>query len=154
MNRATGAFEPTSGRGILITTGVVTKSNMFKWNGPKWLTMASGDQLIYSYNLPNRPHDAAHTRMAVAVQNRDGEWVSEPLSPELPRMSHVASSDKGDQNPHIRYLDPSIAHLHVIAISVSQCAQCARFPPPPQDGDVWDREIDAGGHGRPIRPQG
>lgn len=110
VNRATGAFEPTSGKGVLIATGAVAKSNMFKWNGPEWLTMASGDQLMYSYYLPNQPHDAVHTRMALAVQNRDGEWVSKLLSPELPRMSHVASMDKGDQNPHIRYLDPSLNH--------------------------------------------
>jgi len=110
VNRSTGAFEPVTGRGQLVATGAVAKSNMFKWNGPEWLAMASGDQLIYSYYLPGQPHDALHTRMAVAVQNKNGNWVSQPVSPELPRMSHVASQDKDDQNPHIRYLDPDLNH--------------------------------------------
>jgi hypothetical protein len=108
INRKTGAFEPRSGRGELIATGTVSGWNMFMWNGPEWLTMRSGDQIFYSYYLPDKLRIARNTRMAVAVQDRTGAWVSHDISPELPRMSHIASKDFRDPNPRIKYLDPDL----------------------------------------------
>lgn len=110
VNRATGDFEPVSGKGVLVATGAITKNTMFKFNGPEWLSMASGDQVLYSYYLPGLPKSESSVRMAVAVQNRQGDWVPQALSPELPRIAHVASQDKGDTSPHIRYLDPAQNH--------------------------------------------
>jgi hypothetical protein len=129
VNRATGDFEPASGKGLLVATGAITKSNMFKFNGPEWLAMASGDQILYSYYRPGLPQTTQNTRMAVAVQNRQGEWVSQPLSPELPRIAHVASQDKGDTNPRIRYLDPDLNHYVRDVLEASTEVKLTFLPP-------------------------
>jgi len=107
VNRDTGAFEPLSGQGKQIDTNTVANWNMFMWNGPEWLSMASGEQIYYSYYLPGKPLVAANVRMRLAVQDKTGEWVKKELGPVAPaRMSHIASKDKGDPNPRIKYLDP------------------------------------------------
>lgn len=108
VDRETGEFEPSSGFGQRITTGTVSNWNMFMWNGPEWLTMGSGDQLYFSYYLPDTAPLAKNTRMAVAVQDRTGAWVTHPLSPELPRMAHIASKNPGDTNAQIKYMDPDL----------------------------------------------
>jgi len=110
INRATGAFEPVSGKGLLIATGAVSKWNMFLWNGPEWISMASGDQISYSHYLPGKPRTAANTRMALAVQDQSGAWVTQTLSPNLPRMSNISSDDPGDSNARIMYFDPYLNH--------------------------------------------
>ena len=110
VNRATGEFEPTSGKGLQIATNTVHDWNMFMWNGPEWISMASGDQIFYSYYLPGKKPVAANTRMALAVQDKTGAWVTQPLNPPLPRMSHIASKNPGDPNPTIKYLDPQQNH--------------------------------------------
>jgi hypothetical protein len=108
VNRNTGAFEPVSGKGQQIATNTVFGLNEFYWNGPEWLSTANGDQIFYSYYLPGKARIAANTRMAVAVQDATGAWISQTLSPNLPRMAHIASKDAGDPNPHIKYLDPKL----------------------------------------------
>lgn len=108
VNRDTGAFEPISGMGVKVATGTVSGLNMFKWNGPEWISMAGGDQISYSYYLPGKPPVAASTRMALAVQDQTGAWVIQPLGPNTPRMTHVASKNAGDTNATIKYLDPAL----------------------------------------------
>jgi len=106
VNRDTGAFEPASGKGQLIATGTVDRLNMFMWNGPEWISTASGEQIFYSYYLPGKLPIAVNTRMAIASEGPSGAWTSQTLSPESARMSHIASKNPGDTNPHIKYLDP------------------------------------------------
>jgi hypothetical protein len=108
INRKTGAFEPWTGRGQLLAQGTVSGWNMFMWNGPEWVGSAQGDQIFYSYYLPGLPKVAANTRMAVTTPDASGAWVSRTLSPDLARMSHIASKNLGDTTPHIKYLDPEL----------------------------------------------
>lgn len=108
VNRTTGAFAPKSGKGQLIATNTVYGLNEFMWNGPEWIGTASGDQIFYSYYLPGTPPLAANTRMAIAALDATGAWVAQPLDPDLPRMSHIASKNSRDKNPHIKYLDPQL----------------------------------------------
>lgn len=106
VNRATGDFEPVSGKGIQIATNTVSNWNMFMWNGPEWVSMASGDQIFYSFYVDGKAPLAVNTRMALAVQDQTGAWVTQALNPQVPRMSHIASKNRGDPNPTIKYLDP------------------------------------------------
>jgi len=111
LNGATGAFQPTSGQGQLIATGTVSKANMFLWNGPEWISMASGEQLYYSYYIPGKALNAQNTRMALAVQDATGAWAIQPLGPpNLPRMADISSHTKGDPNAQIMYFDPLYNH--------------------------------------------
>lgn len=111
VSRSTGDFIPWHGRGQLIAEGTVSKANMFKWNGPEWVAMASGDQLHFSYYRNGAPALAQNTRMALAIQSSTGEWVLQPLGPsDQARMAHVTSRDKGDPNPRIKYLDKDLNH--------------------------------------------
>lgn len=110
VDPSTGAFDPTTGTGQLLATGTVAKQNMFKWNGPEWVSMSTGEQIAFSYYVPGKPKIADNTRMAVLIQDSTGGWVKRTLSPELPRMMHVTSKNPGDPNPTIRYLDPYLNH--------------------------------------------
>lgn len=108
MNRSTGDFEPKSGQGKQIATNTVAGWNMFMWNGPEWLSMTGGDQIFFSYYLPNKKKVAANVRMALAVLDPAGTWVVQPLDTGgQARMSHIASKNRGDTRPHIKYLDPA-----------------------------------------------
>ncbi len=109
LNRKTGTFEPKTGRGQLLASNTVFGWNMFMWNGPEWVSTAQGDQIFYSYYLPGVPRTATNTRMAVlAPDSATGVWVSRSLSPDLPRMAHIASKNDGDTTPYIKYLDPDL----------------------------------------------
>lgn len=110
VNRSTGAFEPLSGQGQLIATNTVSKANMFLWNGPEWISMAVGDHLYYSYYLPGTLPIAANTRMALAVQDKEGNWITQPLGRNVPRMADIASTTKGDENAQVMYFDPQYNH--------------------------------------------
>lgn len=111
VNRATGAFEPRSGLGRLITTGTVKGMNMFLWNGPEWLSMADGDQIYYSYYLPRKAPIAQNTRMALALLDSNSELQEiRPLGPNVPRMADIASTTEGDANAQIMYFDPYYNH--------------------------------------------
>jgi hypothetical protein len=110
VNRSTGNFEPTSGQGQLITTGTVSKANMFLWNGPEWISMASGDQIYFSYYLPGKPPVASATRMALAVQDETGAWVIQQMGPNVPRMADISSQTPGDPNAQVMYFDPLYNH--------------------------------------------
>ncbi len=111
VNRATGAFEPVSGQGQQIATGTVSGLNMFLWNGPEWIAMASGDQIYYSYYLAKRPPTAQNTRMALAILDRNGELKQvKRLGPNAPRMADIASQTDGDKNAQIMYFDPYYNH--------------------------------------------
>lgn len=108
VNRDTGAFEPAHGRGQLLAQNTVANWNMFMWNGPEWVATASGDQIFYSFYVDGMPKIANNTRMGMAVMSSTGEWVARALSPDVPRMAHVASTNPRDKNPMIRYLDPNL----------------------------------------------
>lgn len=111
VDRETGAFHPWHGRGTLVATGTVTKSNMFAWNGPEWIDSDRGDILHFSYYRNGSPPVATNTRMAIALPDADGNWVAQPLqSNGQPRMMHVTSRQPGDPNPQIKYLDPELNH--------------------------------------------
>lgn len=111
IDRQTGAFEPNDGRGQQIADGSVHGMHEFLWNGPEWISTASGDQIMYSYYLPNRRPTASATRMAIAAQDRSGNWVSRPLAPlNAPRMFDVSSHTEGDPNAQIMYFDPDYNH--------------------------------------------
>lgn len=111
IDRSTGDFVPWHGRGQLIAEGTVSKANMFKWNGPEWVAMASGDQLHFSYYRGGAPAAPENTRMALAVQAAGGAWLVQPLGPtDQARMAHVTSRDRGDANPRIKYLDKDLNH--------------------------------------------
>jgi hypothetical protein len=119
VNGATGAFKPISGQGELIATGTVSKANMFLWNGPEWISMASGEQIYYSYYLPGKAPTAQNTRMALAVQDTTGAWVVQPLGPNVPRMADISSHTKGDPNAQIMYFDPQYNHYWRNALDAS-----------------------------------
>jgi hypothetical protein len=111
VNKATGAFEPVSGQGQQIATGTVSGMNMFLWNGPEWIAMASGDQIYYSYYLPKRAPTAQNTRMALAILDSNGELKRVMrLGPNAPRMADISSQTDGDRNAQIMYFDPYYNH--------------------------------------------
>lgn len=111
VNPATGAFEPLSGQGQQIATGTVSKMNMFLWNGPEWISMASGDQLYYSYYIKGKAPTAQNTRMALAILDA-GSQLKEirKLGPNAPRMADISSQTPGDRNAQIMYFDPYYNH--------------------------------------------
>lgn len=120
VNRATGAFEPVSGQGRQIATGTVSRMNMFLWNGPEWISMASGDQIYYSYYLPRRAPIAQNTRMALAFLDSNGELSTiKKLGPNAPRMADISSQTEGDKNAQIMYFDPYYNHYWRDALNAS-----------------------------------
>lgn len=129
IDRKTGAFEPWTGRGQLIASGTVSGWNMFMWNGPEWVSTAQGEQIHYSYYVGGQPKVAANTRMAVATPDASGTWVSRTLSPDLPRMSHIASKNPGDTTPYIKYLDPAL-NQYVRDLDNPATEQLLDFIPP------------------------
>jgi hypothetical protein len=133
VNRDTGAFEPVSGKGQLIATNTVYGLNEFYWNGPEWLTTPSGEQIFFSYYLPDKAPIALNTRMALAAQNASGAWVVQTLS-AMPRMAHIASRTAGDPNPLIKYLDPK---LNQYVRNVGNPATETLLPFIPQSTKSW-----------------
>lgn len=111
VNPATGAFEPVSGQGQQIATGTVSGMNMFLWNGPEWISMASGDQIYFSYYLPGKARTAQNTRMALAILDASSQLTKvQLLGPNAPRMADIASQTPGDKNAQVMYFDPYYNH--------------------------------------------
>lgn len=109
VNRATGAFEPVSGQGELITDNVINSGVRLIFNGPEWLSTASGDQIFYSYYADlTKPRTLSNTRIAVAVQSRGGGWVVKRLDPFTPHHMGISSQTPGDPNAQIMYWDPQL----------------------------------------------
>lgn len=108
VDRNTGNFVPADGRGLQIASSTVHDWNMFMWNGPEWIATASGEHIFYSFYVEGKVPLAINTRMAIAAPDQNGNWVTQALQPNVPRMSHIASKNGGDPNPTIKYLDPRL----------------------------------------------
>lgn len=107
VNRATGAFEPVNGKGELVSNNVINSGLRLIFNGPEWLSTASGDQIFYSYYFDRtKPFTLSNTRIAVAVMDKTGAWQVKQLSPNQPRHMGITSQTKGDPNAQIMYWDP------------------------------------------------
>lgn len=104
VNTATGAFEPPSGRGVLVDTGAASPSAF--GNGPEWLYSASGDEIVYTRYLPNQPATAANARIAHAVPNAAGVYVPGFVDSTTPYVIPIGSLDAGDTYPRISYQQP------------------------------------------------
>lgn len=112
LNRKTGTLQPANGKGQLVDPDAMTLPELLgmMFNGPEWLPSADGVHIVYTKFLPNRPRTLVNARLAMARQQRNGNWTIEYLSPALPRNAPYASTDAGDPAPRITYVDPVFNH--------------------------------------------
>lgn len=106
VDPVTGFFKPANGKGTLIDADAMnTKDLNFTFNGPEWISAASGDQIVYTKFLPGMAHSAFTGRLALATQNADSSWTVRTMGPNAPRLGPYASRDAGDPAPRITYMD-------------------------------------------------
>ncbi|WP_395701415.1 hypothetical protein [Aquabacterium sp.] len=106
VDPTTGAFKPTNGKGTLVDGDALTTKDLnFTYNGPEWISAASGDQIVYTKFVPGTTHAAFTARLALATQNTDGTWTVRTMGPNSPRLGPYASHDAGDPVPRITYMD-------------------------------------------------
>lgn len=110
VNPATGAFEPSNGRGVLVDTGAVLASTF--GNGPEWIYSASGDEIVYTRYLPNQPPSAATARIAHAVPNAQGVYVPSFIDTRMPFVMPLGSLDVGDAISRISYQRPTYTGIY------------------------------------------
>jgi len=112
VDRRTGAILPSDGKGQLIDRDALTMYEVLgvTFNGPEWLPSADGVHIVYTKFLPNRPRTTGNARLALARRNKSGSWSIQILQPSTPRNAPYASTDVGDPNPRITYVDPFFNH--------------------------------------------
>lgn len=108
INRDTGELEPRSGMGQAIATGVFNSGLRLIFNGPEWMNTAVGDQLFFSYWGPGSSRGLRNTRIALAGQDAEGNWVVKPMSPGVPHHMGITSQTPNDPNPQVMYWDPQL----------------------------------------------
>jgi hypothetical protein len=111
VDPVTGMFLPANGKGILVDADAMRTADLYTiYNGPEWISIAGGDQIVYTKYLPKRRHLLKNARLAIALENTDGSWSPKFLGPNVPRNAPYASDDPSDQAARITYIDPSRNH--------------------------------------------
>ena len=107
VNRDTGLFQPSDGKGKLIDADAMTTGDLsIVTNGPEWVSTAYGDQIVYTKFVTGQPHTLANARLGLAWRLSSGAWSLSLLSPSLARSTPYASANPGDPEPTISYIDP------------------------------------------------
>ena len=111
VNRDTGLFEPSNGKGTLIDTDAMT-SHDFKFvsNGPEWIGTTAGDQIVYTRFPDGNQHTPASARLGHAWTTDSGDWTFTTLSPSLARRTPYTSPDPDNPVPFISYIDRTGRH--------------------------------------------
>lgn len=110
IDRSSGLFVPSNGKGVLVDANAMTAGDLkVIGNGPEWLVNSGPDQIVYTKFLPGQPHNRASARLALAAQKPDGSWSTQFLGNQ-PRNAPYASKDPGDASPRISYVDPAGNH--------------------------------------------
>lgn len=106
IDPATGYFKPVNGKGTLVDGDAMKIGDItFTYNGPEWISSATGDQIVYTKFPAGMPHTAYTARLALATQNPDSTWSVRTMGPNAPRLGPYASHDPGDPAPRITYMD-------------------------------------------------
>lgn len=108
VNRDTGAFEPMTGMGQAIATGIFNIGLRLIFNGPEWMDTIAGDQLFFTYWGQGDQPKLTNARIGLAGQDAAGNWVVRRMSPGLPRHMGITSQTPGDPNPQVMYWDPKL----------------------------------------------
>jgi hypothetical protein len=111
IDPATGAFTPATGKVTLIDSDAMKTADLNTvFNGPEWVTTATGDKIVYTKYLAGRNHLLRNARLAVAAQDDGETWLPRFLGPNVPRNAPYASEDPADPVPRITYVDANAAH--------------------------------------------
>ena len=119
VDRATGLFEPSDGKFMLIDPDSMTYADARKTkNGPEWVSTSIGDVIVYTRY--NGYHTDGNSRIGYAypVQgpslcnytSADGYWCATNLGPDVPRKAPYGSHTPGDPAPRISYVDHREVH--------------------------------------------
>lgn len=110
VDKTTGKFIPSDGRGLLIDADSMTFQDAQKTkNGPEWVPTAAGQVVVHT-KYKGR-HTDGNSRIGVATENPDGTWTSLFLGPdEAVRKAPYGSAVMGDPAPRISYVDNREVH--------------------------------------------
>lgn len=109
VDRATGNFVPSDGRGILVDPDSMRFEDAQKTkNGPEWVSTAQGDFIVHTKYAGR--HTDGNSRIGLAQQAPDGSWSSAMLGPDVVRKAPYGSADSGDPAPRITYVDNAENH--------------------------------------------
>ncbi|MCJ0826575.1 hypothetical protein MQC88_11540 [Luteimonas sp. 50] len=129
IDRDTGLFIPADGKGLLIDPSAMTTGDLqVVGNGPEWIGTATGDQIVYTKFLADKPHTIDNARLAVAVQSGESDWSYGYLPPHTRRNGPYASHDPGDPAPRISYVDARGNHYWRDLFDASSETAVPQFP--------------------------
>jgi hypothetical protein len=70
IDRTTGLFIPTNGKGVLVDPDAMTTNDISRvGNGPEWLSTSGEDRIVYTKFVPGLPHTFENARLAMATRN-------------------------------------------------------------------------------------
>lgn len=105
VDRETGLFKPTSGRGVLVDPDALTSTDLVMiGNGPEWLPASGPDRIVYTKFQRGQPHTEENARLAMAERDASGNWRVNLLGRQT-RLRPYTSTDIGDPAPRISYID-------------------------------------------------
>jgi len=104
VDRDTGAFVPTNGRGVLVDTDAAQALDF--GNGPEWVNTAQGSQIAYVKYKPGMEHTPANSGLAVAGLV-GGAWSGAFVPGGDQRSSVIGSLDIDDPLPRLLYQNNS-----------------------------------------------
>ena len=109
VDRATGAFVPADGKGILVDSASMRFDDARKTkNGPEWVLTAQGDFIVYTKYVGY--HTDGNSRLGLAQTAPNGQWYGGLLGPDYARKGPYGSATPGDPAPRITYVDNSENH--------------------------------------------
>jgi hypothetical protein len=104
VDRATGAFVPADGKGILVDSDAMRFDDAQKTkNGPEWVSTAQGDFIVYTKYVGY--HTDGNSRLGLAQTAPNGQWYRGLLGPDYARKGPYGSATPGDPAPRITYVD-------------------------------------------------
>jgi hypothetical protein len=106
IDKATGAFNPASGKLQLIERGAAPSGGLgFTLNGPEWVYGADLDRIVYTRFPAGLEETPENARLGVAWQKPDGRWTRRTLEPDRALNGPYGSESTNDPAPHISYND-------------------------------------------------
>ncbi|AGY57610.1 hypothetical protein [Gloeobacter kilaueensis] len=99
VDPTSGAFNPTTGMGTLVTTGALFAPDQVAI-GPRWVYSAQfGPQIVFTA----LPSSSGATAALGSAYNSNGQWFTNPLPSGNNRSAPVGSLDQFDGFPRIFY---------------------------------------------------
>jgi hypothetical protein len=82
IDRATGAFIPADGKGVLIESAAAPVGGLgFTLNGPEWARGTPSDVIVYTRFPPGVPATPENALIGTATQTASGTWTRRTVAP-------------------------------------------------------------------------